>query len=133
MKYLGIDYGTKRIGIAISDDEGTFAFPYSIIPADTTLFESIKIIVEKEKVESIVIGESVASNGAPNELVEQSLRFKKKLETFFSVPVYFEREGYSTVEAHRYQVKAGNRDDSAAAIILQRYLDKGIRNTSLDK
>jgi len=124
MKYLGIDFGTKRIGVAISDENGEFAFPKAILPAGGGIVESIALIVKKEQIGTIVIGESLASNGTENALVAQTKKFKEKLEQAFVVPVVFEREGYSTVEAHRYQPKAGNRDDSAAAIILQRYLDK---------
>lgn len=120
MKYLGIDYGTKRIGLALSDEERSFAFPLNIISPKEALGE-IQNIIEKEGVIGIVIGRSVASNGLPNELSEDIENFAKKLEKL--APVFFQREGFSSVEAHRYQTKKGNRDDSAAAIILQRFLD----------
>ena len=57
-------------------------------------------------------------------MVSTVTSFVKKLETKVNVPIIFEREDFSSVEAHRYQTKKGNRDDSAAAIILQRFLDK---------
>lgn len=124
MKYMGIDYGTKRIGIALSDEGGEFAFPKTILLSDNKALDSISAIVKEELVKGVVIGESLASNEVPNELVAQVLRFKERLAGATGVPVYLEREGFSTVEAHRYQPKKGNRDDSAAAIILQRYLDR---------
>ena len=123
MKYLGIDYGTKKVGVAISDEDGTFAFPKAIIVAGDAL-ETIAQICTDEKVAAIVIGESVASNGAANELASGANVFKAKLAIATSLPVYLQREDYSSVEAHRYQEKKGDRDDSAAAIILQRFLDK---------
>jgi len=124
MKYLGIDYGTKRIGVAVSDENGEFAFPKTIIDADSQSPQAIADIAKQEHVAGIVIGESLATNGQPNALVEQTVRFKEKLGSIATVPLYLEREGFSTVEAHRYQQKKGSRDDSAAAIILQRFLDK---------
>ncbi len=123
MKYLGIDYGTKRVGIAISDENGSFAFPREIV-GSSDIFEYLAILIKKENIAGIVIGESLASNGAENDLVANSKSFAKKLETKMSIPIFFEREDFSTVEAHRYQTKKGNRDDSAAAVILQRFLDK---------
>jgi putative Holliday junction resolvase len=122
MKYLGIDYGTKRIGIAISDENGEFAFPKGIINAPNAVAEIVKLC-EKESIGTIVIGKSVASNGVENEIVERAELFGKKLSTELSLPIFFQQESFSTVEAHRYQVSAGSRDDSAAAIILQRFLD----------
>lgn len=123
MKYLGIDYGTKRIGIAISDDEGSFAFPREIVSSEN-VFEYLEDVIKKENISGVVIGESLASNGLKNDILLETKSFAKKLEAKITVPIFFEREGYSTVEAHRYQTKKGNRDDSAAAVILQRFLDK---------
>ena len=121
---MGIDFGTKRIGIAISDENGEFAFPNSIITADVQSPHAVATLAAQERVGGIVVGESLATNSAPNALVEQAIRFKEKLGSITTIPLYFEREGFSTVEAHRYQTKKGSRDDSAAAIILQRFLDK---------
>jgi putative Holliday junction resolvase len=126
MKYLGIDYGTKRVGIALSDEGGSFAFPYGIVDADKA-FSSIIELVNVEGVVGIVMGHSVATNGAENEIATPAGLFRQKLAERVSVPVVFEREDFSTVEAHRYQLERGSRDDSAAAIILQRYLDKRAR------
>ncbi|MEO5646694.1 MAG: Holliday junction resolvase RuvX [Candidatus Paceibacterota bacterium] len=122
MKYLGIDYGTKRIGIALSDESGQFAFPKSIVAPDKAIAE-IAGICQQESVTAIVIGKSIASNGMDNEIVPIVEKFKEKLAGVTGLPVHFQQESFSTMEAHRYQTKAGSRDDSAAAIILQRYLD----------
>lgn len=124
MKYLGIDYGTKRIGIAISDEEGSFAFPHSIVEANEKPEEVVVLLVQKESIAGIVIGDSRASNDMQNPLSQKAKMFAEKLSQKISTPIYFEQEGFSSFEAHRYQPKAGNRDDSAAAIILQRFLDK---------
>jgi putative holliday junction resolvase len=124
MKYLGIDYGTKRIGIAVSDDGGEFAFPKAILSTKKDSVDTIAALAAEEGIEAIIIGESLAQNEAPNEVFSAAAAFKAKLATRIALPVFFEREGFSSVEAYRYQEKKGPADDSAAAIILQRFLDK---------
>jgi putative holliday junction resolvase len=124
MKYLGIDFGTKRIGLAISDETGLFAFPKAIISFDEKTLDTISALIKEEQIDKVILGYSIASNGVENDLVSKIEKFKTKLSATTHTSVVLEREDFSTVEAHRYQVKAGNRDDSAAAIILQRFLDK---------
>lgn len=124
MKILGIDYGTKRTGIAISDDEAEFAFPYSIIISDNNLDDEILKIINQENIQRIVIGESRASNDRLNNVSIKIDKFIERLKSKINIPIYMEREGFSSFEAHRYQTKKGHRDDSAAAIILQRYIDR---------
>lgn len=121
MKYLGIDYGTKKVGISISDEAGSFAFP-KLITTPQRLFSEIEMLAKKEQLVGIVIGKSVGTNGAENSINEEIEKVGELLKKI--APVFFEQEMFSSVEAHRYQTKAGERDDSAAAIILQRFLDK---------
>ena len=123
MQYIGVDYGTKRVGIAISDEEGSFAFPKGIVPTSDAI-GYIETLVKTGAISGIVVGESLATNGEENDVLFMTKSFAKKLAAVVSVPIVFEREGFSSVEAHRYQTKKGNRDDSAAAVILQRFLDK---------
>jgi putative Holliday junction resolvase len=123
MQYIGVDYGTKRVGIALSDEEGSFAFPKEIVATNEAI-DSITALTETGTITAIVIGESLANNGGENDILSHTKRFVEKLKTVVSIPIIFEREGFSSVEAHRYQTKKGNRDDSAAAVILQRFLDK---------
>ncbi len=132
MKYLGIDYGTKKVGLAISDEGASFAFPKEIVSIEKAL-ERIVELTEEEKVGGIVLGHSIASNGEKNEIASFVESFTEKLQSKISVPIFFEREDFSSVEAHRYQTKAGDRDDSAAAIILQRYLDKLLDNKNMQQ
>jgi putative Holliday junction resolvase len=121
MKYLGIDYGTKKIGLATSDESGTLAFPAAIIPNSDQAISQIKKLCADEKVGSIVIGESATLEGQPNPIMALISDFKMKLKEL-GLPVESEREFLTTVEARRYQ--EGEVDSSAAALILQRYLDK---------
>jgi putative holliday junction resolvase len=123
MRYLGIDYGTKKVGLALSDEAGQFAFPHSILKNDRGLFEAIQKVCEDEKVEALVIGHSLTQHGEENNVVGATNMFTEKLASVLSLPVHKQNELFSSVEAHRYQIKKGDRDDSAAAIILQRFLD----------
>ncbi|HSE56949.1 MAG TPA: Holliday junction resolvase RuvX [Candidatus Paceibacterota bacterium] len=123
MKFLGVDYGEKRVGIAISDEAGEFAFPRAVVSRQKAVQE-IAALAAEEQVAGIIIGDSVASNEEANQILEKVKQFAAALEKVVPLPIKFEREDYSSVEAHRYQTKAGAKDDSAAAIILQRFLDK---------
>lgn len=123
MRYLGIDFGTKKVGVAISDEEASFAFPKKIVAIDEAL-EFIKQLIKEEGIKAVVMGESMANSGEENQILKSSKDFAEKLKVQTGLEVFFEREGFSSVEAHRYQTDRGDRDDSAAAIILQRFLDK---------
>lgn len=121
---MGIDYGTKNVGIALSDDEGRVAFPRTVLPNDTSLFSSLAELCRKEAVGGIVIGESKNFRGEPNPVMADITRFKEKLEREIILPVQFEAEFLTSVAAGRGDGKDEMRDARAAALILQRYLDK---------
>ncbi len=122
-RFLGIDYGTKRVGLALSDEEGLIAFPYAVIPNEG-LFENIKNICSKENIGAIIIGESRNFDGAPNPVMKKILPFKKKLEENLGLPVFLEPEFLTSKQARNIQEGSAMTDASAAAIILQSYLDK---------
>ena len=124
MRYLGIDYGTKRIGLAISDEGGTMAFPYAILENSKGSLGEIKTICAHESVETIIIGESVDYKGMPNLVKKEIDRFIIELRKLVDIPVIEEREFLTTQQARFYQTKRKRVDDSAAAIILQSYLDR---------
>ena len=124
MKYLGIDFGTKKVGVANSDEDGRLAFPMMICPNDKSLMTDILEIARAMKISVIVIGESVDGSGKPNPVARLAREFAIELEYDLpNVKIVFEKEWYSSVEARRID---GERDvdDRAAAIILQRYLDR---------
>ena len=56
MRFLGIDYGTKRIGVAVSDENGMLAFPKEIIQNDKNTFDKLSEIIKKEKTVSVTVG-----------------------------------------------------------------------------
>ncbi len=136
VKYLGIDYGTKRIGLALSDESGTLAFPHSVLPNAMGVTAAIEDLIRSEKIEGIVMGESIAADGSENPVQAQAKNFAVALERRFEVPVYFEKEFFTSAHAHGGKGKESlharqtkfnapeNLDASAAALILQRYLDK---------
>lgn len=126
MKYLGIDYGSKKVGFAQSDDEGRIAFPLMIAPNDAMLLKDTLELVKEMKFSVVVIGESVDGKGKANPIAKEARAFATKIENVVDVKVVFEKEWYSTVEARKQPGNEGNHqvDDQAAAIVLQRHLDK---------
>jgi putative Holliday junction resolvase len=145
MRILGVDYGTKRIGLAISDENGVLAFPKQVIFNDKNTFKILDEILKKENVSEIVIGESVDFSGKLNVLSARIEVFILELKEKFKLPIYKQKEFLTSVEARKSkdgkkdlnqkqshsklkQKKAGRIDASAAALILQRYLDKKTHN-----
>jgi putative holliday junction resolvase len=126
MKYLGIDFGTKKVGFAQSDDEGRLAFPLMISPNDAQLFKDTTELIREMKFSMVVIGESVDQKGKPNPVAKVAREFGAKLEASCDVQIAYEKEWYSSMEARKQPGKEGSHevDDQAAAIVLQRYLDK---------
>ncbi len=126
MKYLGIDYGSKKVGFAQSDDDGRLAFPLMISPNDKSLLKDTIELVREMKISVVVVGESVDGKGKPNAIAKEARKFALEIENAIDVKVVFEKEWYSTVEARKQPGKEGDHevDDQAAAIVLQRYLDK---------
>jgi putative Holliday junction resolvase len=136
MKYLGIDYGTKRVGVAISDDGGTMAFPHKILSNSMNLIIEVRDIIEKENVTAVVVGESYDLFGKPNKIMGSIETFVKNIEAETGMPVYLQKEFMTTIEARGRGGKEVNNarkttkekqnpaDASAAALILQRYLEK---------
>jgi len=128
MKYLGIDFGSKRVGLAISDDSGKMAFPYSVILNNKNLLGEILKIIEKEKINVIVIGESKNFAGQPNKIMAEIEKFKETLEDKTKLKVSFEPEFMTSQQAERGLGKNEMHDASAASIILQFYLDTHVNN-----
>lgn len=141
MRYAGIDYGTKRVGVALSDPEGRIAFPKKVFENSPSLVAELVRFLKEEGVEGVVLGESLASDGRENELMADVRRMAEALAKEAALPIFFEKEFFTSVEARRHQehaAKSGARapdrpsgesrirkvDDSAAALILQRYLDR---------
>jgi len=130
MRYLGIDYGHKKVGLATSDEAGHFAFPYKVVANTPKLIAEIKNICTEEKIEKIIIGESLNLEGKPNLIMGAITEFKDKLEKEINLPIELEREFFTTWEAKRLideEQKDPITDARAAALILKSYLDKNSR------
>jgi putative Holliday junction resolvase len=123
MRHLGIDFGAKRIGIAISDETGGFAFPKETIANDAQALDSVLSIIAKEKITAVVVGDARAANGADNPVTFEADRFAEALEEKIRIPMHRAWEAWSSVEAGRFAPKGVHDDSAAAAIILQRFLD----------
>ncbi|MBI2640780.1 MAG: Holliday junction resolvase RuvX [Candidatus Sungbacteria bacterium] len=126
MRYLGIDYGTKRIGIALSDQGGRVAFPKKVIAnrGGERAVTEIKTIIEREKVSEIVVGLPVSLDGRETEIMKEARHFAEILQQGLSIPVHLENEMLTTHMAKRDGIKKEHIDEAAAALILQAYLDK---------
>lgn len=124
MKYLGIDYGAKRVGLAISDDEGKIAFPRATVPNDEKLLQFVYRMCEEEHVVSVVIGDTRSHGGAENPVTAQADKFIEAFAKLTAIPIERAPEMWSSIEASRYAGDGKGHDDaSAAAIILQRFLE----------
>ncbi len=122
-KILGIDFGEKRIGIAVSDESGSMAFPVSVIANTSHLAEKIEKIAKEKGAKEIVVGESRDYKGEANKTLKKAQELADTLKKKGFV-VIFEPEFMTSVQAERLQGKNDMIDASAAALILQSYLDK---------
>jgi len=131
-RIIGVDYGAKRVGIAISDDAQLFAFAKEVYPNDDMLVEKIATLAHAEGAEKIVVGEGDNPAGGGNTIMHRITIFARALEVRTDLPVEQMSEAYSSAEARRaLETKVKNRKDkkvevdaAAAAIILQSYLDR---------
>ncbi len=133
MKILGLDYGSVRIGVALSEEEGKIAFGRGTIlrkSLDEDL-KQIEEIVKEEKAVEIVVGLPLKLNGSKAEQAEEAERFAGELKERIGLPVKLWDERLSTAQAERVLLQADLRrkkrkkviDKVAAQIILQSYLD----------
>ncbi len=133
MRILALDHGTVRIGVAVSDEMKMFASPLEFIPAepfDSALARLQQLLREKE-VELIVIGMPRNMNGSYGPAAQKVREFSDRLRTAVTVPLVTWDERLSSVQAQRMLREAGHKakqqkgkvDASAAAILLQSYLD----------
>ncbi len=122
MRYLGIDFGSKRVGIAISDPEKKFAFPLIVLDNNSELLENIVELCKANSVEAIVVGDSKDFKQKENKIMEQVTPFVNKLKEELKFPVHLHPEFFTSIEAERIQGKNHMHDASAAALILTSYL-----------
>ena len=133
-RILGIDYGKKRVGVAVSDPLGIFASPLETIPS-AKIVEYLKKYTQNQTVSRFVFGYPMNLNNQPAEAAAYVDVFLKQLKKHFpEIPVTLEDERFTSVLAFRSLIDSGvkkmdRRDKSAidkvsAALILQTYLDR---------
>ena len=136
MRIIGLDLGTRTLGISISDNTETIATPYTTIRFEEGnydfLIPEISKIIEEYKVGKIVLGLPKNMNNSIGDRGLTTIEFQKKLEKNLNMEVVLQDERLSTVEATNYMLEADisrkkrkkKIDSLAANIILQTYLDK---------
>lgn len=128
MRLLGIDFGKKRVGLALSDDKGMMAFPKAVLPNDNYLVSEIASMVKSHGVEKIVLGESKDFKMSDNPIMSKIRMFKDELERATGIAVEYEPELLTSHQAAHFQGKTDMIDASAASIILQSYIDRHSAN-----
>ncbi len=136
MRYMGLDYGDKTVGVAISDEMGITAQPYLTITRERRnklrqTCKQIEDIIREKNIEVIVVGKPLNMNGTEGERIEETREFIEMIRRRTGLRVEELDERLTTVEADRILDASGvakeNRkeyiDKMAAAIILQTYLD----------
>lgn len=138
MKCIGIDYGTKRIGVAVGDDEARIAFPLTTIEAGPGALSAIDALIKEKGAGMVVIGESRDLSGQPNPLQEDIEQFVQDIKNLTGIEVAYEPEFLTSAMAARQgqdkplraarDRRSGDgvakSDASAAALILQSFLDR---------
>ncbi len=131
MRYLGIDYGSKKVGLALSDESGSMGFPHAILSNTPDLLEKVQDLIKEKNVEAVVIGESRNLDGSDNPIAKDAHAFGDELAK--SIPVSYESEVFTSAEARRMfdpgektrkPQNTDNVDASAAALILTSYLSR---------
>ncbi|MCI2107318.1 MAG: Holliday junction resolvase RuvX [Bacteroidales bacterium] len=133
-RIIGIDYGRRRVGIAVSDPLFVFASPLETVDG-AKIIEYLKNYAQKETVTQFVVGYPMNLDNTPSEAAADVDIFLKQLgKAFPEVPVALEDERFTSVLAHRAMIDGGMKakdrrnkasvDKISAAIILQGYLDK---------
>lgn len=139
VRSLGIDFGTKRIGLALSDPEGRVAVPLLTVMRrdDRSASREIAAIVRREGVERLVLGEPVGLDGTRGEAAERARRFGERLAELTGLPLEMVNESLTSVEAAERLRAAGvdprrnpgRLDAVAAQILLQEALDRQAGST----
>lgn len=136
MRALGLDLGTKTLGIAISDKTGLIASTYKTIFFNEEEYDElllpVKEIIDKENIDIVVLGFPKNMNNSIGTRATETLKFKEKLESYLGLEIKLEDERWTSVQANNLLIKADMSrkkrkktvDKVAATFILQAYLDK---------
>ncbi len=132
-RILAIDFGEKRIGLALSDPLKIFAYPYKTLNNDKDFWDKLLKIINEELVEKIILGYPLKESGGKSSSTIKVEAFKEILSAKISLPVILINEIYTSSLAQEKILESVNKkmkrrdkgliDRNAAAIILQEYLD----------
>ena len=142
-RFLSIDYGSKRVGLAISDPTKKIAKAYKTISNDSVdaLLSCIKNEIKINSVEKIILGLPIGMNGKNTSQTELVLKFNDELKSFLTIPIVLLDERLTSLHAKKSLVFQGynttsnkdNIDSTAAALLLQNYINKSIFNADKTK
>ncbi len=132
MRYLAIDYGQKRTGLAICDREEMLASPFAVLENPKEVLAKISATVEKEEIEAIVVGLPLNMDDTQGAQAKQVLKFAEQLKSIVGVPIHFQDERLSSFAAEEKlsvaeltrKKKKKRLDAVAAAEILQAFLER---------
>jgi putative Holliday junction resolvase len=121
---IGIDYGKRRVGVAMSDPDKKIAFPHSIIENDPELPQQIQELCKRNDVDLVVVGESKDFNNVENPIMKDIKKFVEKFKAISNLTLVYEPETLSSHQVSKIQGDTENIDSGAASIILQSYLNR---------
>jgi putative Holliday junction resolvase len=131
MRVLGVDLGSVRVGVALSDRTGTLASPLVVLPRTPDLHDRLASLVDEHEVEAVVVGLPRSLDGRERQAAATVRAEVRRLADRLAVPTHLQDERLSTVAAHAGLAAAGRTarqrrgtvDASAAAVLLQSWLD----------
>jgi putative Holliday junction resolvase len=133
MRILALDYGTRRIGVAVSDESKLLALPLEYIPADpfANVLARLRELIREKEIGLILVGMPRNMDGSYGPAAQKVQAFVAALKEAIPMPIQTWDERLTTVQANRFLREAGYRrqkqrqrvDQTAAAILLQSYLD----------
>ena len=133
-RVLGIDYGTKKIGLAVTDPLQIICSPLTTVPT-REIFDFLEKYIAAEEVEKIVVGDSMNTDGTPSQIAHLVVGFIRKLKKLYpALTIDTEDERFTSIEARQIILKSGAKqkkrrdktlvDKVSASLILQAYMDK---------
>lgn len=134
MKYLALDYGSRRVGVAVSDADGIMAFPRCTLKREirAAFFADLLALIDAERPDAIVLGYPLYSDGSESLTTRQVRNFAASLKRRVPLPVYYMNEFLSSADAEKRLAEAGRNaraikgrvDQAAAALILESFLSQ---------
>lgn len=127
-KFLGIDYGKSKVGLAMADSETRMAFAYGTLENNKNLLQKLAEIIEKENISKVIIG--VASYINKESVIYPGEKLGNFLKDKLRIEVEYQEEMFTTRQAQRNLIEKGVKgikkydDQEAARIILQSWLDR---------